>query len=180
MEVNEKIEIKTDPNTNQELLESKILLCQLNDAVANLAKEKEQLENTLVNKNEEIRNLEMADKAKKEACVKLNKELKDLRLKCNQEKTDILKSHKHEVKCWRKELGEEKKVRLKLEKKLEVLETYERSNIITSEKKLPKKNTTKKMESCENSEKTFCSICSIELPCYNCQVQSCLSKLPIQ
>ena len=105
MEVNEKIEIKTDPNTNQELLESKILLCQLNDAVANLAKEKEQLENTFVNKNEEIRNLEMADKAKKETCVKLDKELKDLRLKCNQEKTDILKNHKHEVKCWRKELG---------------------------------------------------------------------------
>ena len=102
-----QIEIKKDPNINQELQNSKILVNKLNDKVTILVKEKKQLESTLENKNEDIRNLKMSDKAKNGACVKLNKELKDLKLKFNKEKSDIVKSHKQEVKCLQKELGEE-------------------------------------------------------------------------
>ena len=66
----------------------------------------------------------------------------------------------------RKELGEERKIAFKLEKKLTAMETDKKSKPVTSKKKLPKKNTSKSMASCEKSEKTCCSICNFEIPHY--------------
>ena len=60
------------------------------------------------------------DRSNKEALVKPNKELKDLKVKFIKEKADIAKSHKQEVKCWRRELGEERRITFKLEKKMKL------------------------------------------------------------
>ena len=46
------------------------------------------------------------------------------------------------------------------------METDKNPKISTSKRKLPKKNSTKKWESCQKREKTFCSICSFEIPDY--------------
>ena len=159
-----KVQIKTEQCENSD---REILVNKLYEEVTILEKENEQLKDVIENKNEEIKDLEKMDQAKREACVKINKEVKDLKLTFNIEKTEMLKSHKAEIKCWRKELGEERKAKIKLEGKLNDLENIGKSNKATASKKNPtKKASKKKLENVDNNENTICSICSIRIHGY--------------
>ena len=69
---------------------------------------------------------------KKETVVKLNTELKDFKLKLGKENEKANKDHKTEVKHWRKELGEEKKININ--QKTEKLDDLEHENSKLKEK----------------------------------------------
>ena len=63
--------------------------------------------------------LERTIKTQKEISNKFNKELNEYKVKVQKEKKALIKEHRTEVKYWRKELGEEIKLKLKLEEKLD-------------------------------------------------------------
>ena len=67
---------------------------------------------------EEIRDLENALKVKSDIINQLNKKFAEFKTKTEKEAA-ATKSFKGEIKSWRKELGEERKEKLKLEEKLE-------------------------------------------------------------
>ena len=68
---------------------------------------------------EEIHELESRLKTKNEIVNQLNKQMNDNRIQNEKHVANIKKSHKAEVKSWRKDLGEERKEKVKLNKKLE-------------------------------------------------------------
>ena len=68
---------------------------------------------------EEIIDLEKSVDVKIKVSERLRKELGDSKKKAEKEKAAMIKAHRVEVKSWRKDLGEERKQRLKLEKLLE-------------------------------------------------------------
>ena len=67
----------------------------------------------------DIYDLEKKMKVKNEVVNRLNQQLRDLKNKNEAEIVNIKKMHKTEVKSWRKELGEERRLKVNLEKKLE-------------------------------------------------------------
>ena len=71
--------------------------------------------------NEEMHDLEESNKKQKQISNKFNKDLSDARVKFNNEKAEISKEYRAEIKAWRKDLGEETKQKLKLEEKLREL-----------------------------------------------------------
>ena len=71
--------------------------------------------------SEEISNLRNMIKTRSEVSNNLNKKLSEIRTKSEKEIAALKRSHKVEVKLWRKELGEERKQKMKLEDKLERL-----------------------------------------------------------
>ena len=68
---------------------------------------------------EEIDHLKSSVKVKDEIAKNLNKQISELKLKVEKEKVIANKRFKDEVKSWKKELGEERREKIKLEKKLE-------------------------------------------------------------
>ena len=68
---------------------------------------------------EKISELETSVKIKTDIANQLNKKLTEVKLKADKENSAIKKSFKAEIKSWRKELGEERKAKLKLEEELE-------------------------------------------------------------
>ena len=67
----------------------------------------------------DILELERKVEIKNEISNTLNKQLNDFKRKVEEEKVLVKKVHKDEVKSWKKDLGEERKQKVKLEKKLE-------------------------------------------------------------
>ena len=59
---------------------------------------------------------------KNEIANKLNKQLRDLKLKNEAEVVNMKKRHKAEVKSWKKDLGEERRQKINLEKKIEEMQ----------------------------------------------------------
>ena len=51
----------------------------------------------------------------------MNKRVKNLKIKAEKENALAQKRHKAEVKSWKKDLGEERKKKINLEKKLEII-----------------------------------------------------------
>ena len=151
---------------NQELLSSRD---HANETIANLVEEKKLLKDTIEGQNVRIKELETANKTKKEITDKLNKNLNDLKVKFNKEKIELSKKHKGEVKYWRKELGEETKIKIKL---LEQLQDEENNAIVkasTAKNKLKKKalkSASTLLNRNSNPSTTFCSICSLDIPKY--------------
>ena len=78
--------------------------------------EKNQINETLSVK---LQDLERTIKTQKEISNKFNKELNEYKVKVQKEKKALIKEHRTEVKYWRKELGEEITLKLKLEEKLD-------------------------------------------------------------
>ena len=68
---------------------------------------------------EEIDDLKNTIKIKIEISNNLNKQIKDLKSRAEKEKVLAKKMYKAEVQSWKKELGEERKKNINLEKKLE-------------------------------------------------------------
>ena len=152
----EKVHVKPDPDVQNEAL-----INHLNEKIGNLVKENEEI--IILNKNQkkEICDLEKIIKVKNEVSEKLNKELKELKINFNKEKAEMIKRHKTEVKYWRKELGEEIKIKIKLQETLENGKNDERSKPASVKKKkerIVQQSDDKK----KNSIKT-CSICASEI-----------------
>ena len=70
---------------------------------------------------EEIDHLRRTVKVKEEIAKNLNKQMRDFKLKVEKENVLANKRNKAEVKSWKKELGDERKEKIKLEKKLDKL-----------------------------------------------------------
>ena len=113
--------IKPDESDLQELAQCRATIEELNEARDYLLKENEKLKQIVLNKDREIKDLESSNKIKSEVADKLNKNLRELKEKYNKEKIEMIRTHKTDVKKWRKELGEETKLKIKLRKRLEDL-----------------------------------------------------------
>ena len=113
---------------HQELLANKNLVMNLNAHIKQLLKENEECRIKIENQSKEIKDLEFSNKTRKEVADDLNKKLSATTLKFNKEKIEISKEHKAEVKFWRKELGEETKMKIQLEKKLKTAMESDKPN----------------------------------------------------
>ena len=84
---------------------------------------------------EEICDLENSLKVKVDIVNQLNKKFSEFKKKTEKENASTIKSLKTEIKSWRKELGEERKEKLKLEEKLEksLAEKRKSEKIVTPE-----------------------------------------------
>ena len=99
---------------------------------------------------------------KKELVDRLNKELQDSKIRFKREQSEMIKSHKGEVKHWRKELGEQIKINIKLERKLE-----DAKNQGVSEPKKKKETVSEKSTFRNgNTNEITCSICASKIPDY--------------
>ena len=72
----------------------------------------------------QLQDLQRSLQSSKSAAKKLIKELKDEKLKHEKETKQIIKNFKSEVKSWRKSLGSERAKKIKVEKKLAVVENH--------------------------------------------------------
>ena len=79
------------------------------------------LKEALKRRDDEIQELEIANNNAEEASNKLNEVLGKNRVKFEKEKNSLVKEHCGEVKSLKKELGEERRERVMIEKKLDKL-----------------------------------------------------------
>merc|ERR1712179_739489 len=118
----------------------------------------------LKDRGDKILELQVALKAAKEASCKTNNILVQNRAKFEKEKTVLLKEHRAEVKAWKKDLGEERKEKIKLEKELKKVLCANKSGKM-DEKKQTNKTGNQKVESKVSTlqvtnSKIVCSICA--------------------
>ena len=112
----------------------------------------------------EILELQIANKNAKEASNKLNEVLAQNRVKFQKEKNLLVKEHRAEVKAIKKDLGNERREKVKLEMKLTNL--FDEKEIDQAHQKKKKKKTVKNSTEAElsqhtiNNSRTFCSLCS--------------------
>ena len=117
IKVLEKVPIKTEYNN-------------MEDEVENLKMENNRMNTEnfeysrlVKEQSEEICDLRNIIKTKSEVSNNLNKKIGEIRIKSEKNIAALKRSHKVEVKFWRKELGEERKQKMKLEDKLDRLRT---------------------------------------------------------
>ena len=158
------VELKPDLSLHQELCEGRILVNKLYEEIRILVNEKKELKATVDNKNGEIKDLENQIKTRKEVFDALNKDLKESKAKYSKEKSELIRTHKAEVKQWRKELGEETKAKIKIKKKLEDLENSEKCGSTSSKNVNKERSSNQKIN--DKKENTFCSICSLLIQDY--------------
>ena len=90
----------------------------LNIQTKHLLKEKEQFQNLVKSQNIQIKDLETSNKTNKDVFDKVQKELVEIKVKFNEETKVIFREHKSEVKFGRKELGDERTMKIQLEEKI--------------------------------------------------------------
>ena len=108
---------------------------------------------------------------RKKISNKFNKELSDARVKFKNEKAEISKEYRAEIKGWRKDLGEETKQKLKLEEKLRELVSNSAHHVanftpVRNESSSSPADSQPLMDNAENSEETVCSICATPIVNY--------------
>ena len=128
------------------------------DIIANFKAEIDHLRTVIENQKHEINELSTHDKIKKEVVNNLNKKISESKTKHNNEKMEVAKKHKAEIKYWRKLLGEETKINVKLREKLQNESKTKRS------KAMKAKNVEITGEN--DSDVPFCSICSMKINNY--------------
>ena len=121
--------------------------------------------NHLQNQKVEICDLKLANKNSTKISNKLNKELCDLKTKFKKEKIVILKEHRAEIKYGRKELGEETKLKIKLEEKLNEFDEHSLKHPADISGLQQESNHILFPKS-PASEETLCSICASEIVNY--------------
>ena len=177
---------QTIETLKNQIVKEDIKPVMVNSDIEEYADENKELKAIIEQKNEDIQGLELADKMKKEMIIKLNNELKNTQLRYNQEKEKNKNDHKAEVKRWRKELGEEEKVNIKLKDQLKDIE----SESIELKEKIGLKDEViaKAMDekiSLEEKIKSLldvlygCSECGLCEEC-ECYSEECDSSLPAQ
>ena len=150
---------------NKELENSRELVKKLQLLNANLVRENEMFKNKVKDQETEIKDLEHSNNIRKEVSDELNKKLSELKAKYDKERRDVTNQNKAEVRYWRKELGKETKLKLKLREMLENRGMDEKCEIDKkTKKKLPKKETLSPPLRPENE--ILCSICASPIPSY--------------
>ena len=91
------------------------------DTIADLKRERNTLVKKINERDDTIKELQNSINVKNEVTKNLNKQLTESKVKAGKEKAAIVKEYKAEIKSWRKDLGEERKQKMKLEKKIEEL-----------------------------------------------------------
>ena len=114
LEEHKKNNIKKEPD-DEKLIEG--LENDLNSVIV----ENKKYRDVVREQEEEIGDLRRTVKVKEEIANNLNKQIRDLKLKVEKENVLANKRNKAELKLWKKELGEERKEKIKLEKKLDKL-----------------------------------------------------------
>ena len=157
-----------------EIYENNALVTTLNLEINQLNLENYEFRTSVENQTHEIKDLESLIKAGKQASNKLNKEISEMRANFNKEKETIAKEHRMEVKAWKKELGDERKQRIALERNKvkegehpkAMIEKAEDSNmnIIVSESSETSSKSSK--SSTTQLETIDCSICAKPIPDY--------------
>ena len=132
------------------------------------------IEENKTKQKQEVSDLAVTNANLKSAVNRLDKEHNDSKIKSKSELAQVKKDFKIEIKEWRKELGEERKIKIKLENKLvelkqkseEVNETDE-NNEDPPEKASSSWSSTHSFSSNKPSEEDiFCTICAEEIPKY--------------
>ena len=114
---------------------------------------------------EEIGELETSLKIKTDIANQLNKKLSEEKTKAERENSATKRSFKAEVKSWRKELGEERKAKMKLEENLEIMKNELKLKELC--KKGGKKAESKRIILVsDHKTETLCSLCAISIPDY--------------
>ena len=111
-------QIKAAQDETKSIVENKCVLSQKIEMLM-LQKTSDQLAD---DKHDVLLELESEKKKSKLINNRLNQDLSELRVKHQKEKTEIIKNLKSEIKSWRKDLGDERKEKIKLEKQLELLQ----------------------------------------------------------
>ena len=150
--------IKTLENLNQEVK----FEVATSEYVRELEAELCLLKEALKHRDDEIIELQIASNTAKEASNKLNEVLGQKRVKFEKEKSLLVREHRVEVKAMKKDLGDERRERIKLEKKLEnFLNEKEKDQVHQKNKKTKNvKNTTEPELPQYTNLGTFCSICA--------------------
>ena len=95
-------------NVINSLLEAKSKEEVKSESEIKLLTEISYLKTVLEDRDKEIVNLKVSNEAAREASKKLNNKVGEIRTKYNEEKAEVLRKHKIEVKSWKKVLGEAK------------------------------------------------------------------------
>ena len=202
-----KAAIKGEPNEalKNNLIEKNVVISDLSIQIKQLSEDKEYLKGRFDDLNAEIQDLETSNKKQKEISNKFNKELSDARVKFQKEKTEISKEYRAELKVLRKDLGEETRQKLKVEKKLRELVTNSAHPVPdftprSNESSTSPSASQPSIDTAENSEDTVCSICATPIvnyiqkyfegepfspACDKCDDDSskfddCISELPVE
>ena len=155
--------VKTEA-LDEDDFKSKKNIQNLNAHIKQLVKEKEDCRRKIETQSVEIKDLEFSNKTKQAICDRLNKELSETKLRFSKDRTKISKEHKAEVKFWQKELGEETKIKIQLEKTIEDNENNNELRFALTKPSTPDKNFNESLS--KQPEETLCSICFISIEEY--------------
>ena len=141
---------------------------QLEDDLCSLQSRYDNCVNDLKNQEKLIDDLELANRNASDAAKKLNKMLIDNRKIYENEKGLILKGHQLEVKAWKRDLGKANSRHIKLEKKVNRLESakYKTGSLSGQEcisEQKPSRSQPRNFELQKNlseSSGQWCSICA--------------------
>ena len=126
------------------------------------------MEKNLKTREDTIRNLEIKNKAATAVADKLNSTLVECRSKFENDKANIIREYKGEVKTWKRELGIANKNHIKLQKKFDRLQTQSLNVNFTQdlpfEVTLPTKE--RQVENALLDSNTYCSICACQIDNY--------------
>ena len=137
----------------------------MKEEIIQLKEEKKDLERCLSENVGQISDLDTNNKSLEAVNITLNKELADARTKSISTKSDQIKALKVEIKQWRKELGEERKQKIKLENALSALEvrireSKELDNLVVVEDKSVPAEIEPSLPNGTVDENIECSICA--------------------
>jgi len=149
--------------------EDNLQITNLQEEIKILKEENDGFREKIKEQEQEILALENTIKVKVEISNKLNKQISEMKIKNDKEFASVKKLHRSEVKLWKKELGEERKERIKLEKELEY---------VTNEHKVKHANDNKKDKKIAKNvvepkflpslplahSEVLCSICGVDIP----------------
>lgn len=114
------------------------------------------LKDELKDRDDKILALQIAYNAAKEAACKLKNVLGQNKLKFEKEKSLLLKEHRAELKSWKKDLGNERREKIKLVKQLENISN---KNEIHNKKQKTETYNEKHAEPEQNTSEITCTIC---------------------
>ena len=139
------------------LVESLWVNSEENKAVLNITK----------NQSEEIQDSVRSIKHAKEAADRLNKKLCNTKKRFEKEKVDIIKWYKAEIKGWKKDLGEERRQKVKLEEKLNDTHTLvEKRSVVEKNPEEVDHYPSSKTDFSEVSDEIHCTICASPIMSY--------------
>ena len=126
------------------------------------------MEKNLKTREDTIRNLEIKNKAATAVADKLNSTMVECRSKFENDKANIIREQKGEVRTWKHELGIANKNHIKLQKKFDRLQTQSLNVNFTQdlsfEVTLPTKEC--QVENALLDSNTYCSICACQIDNY--------------